>query len=70
MPLKSQHESNQIALRALRHEDFSRLVDWINTALERAGFSLVAERKLESKCPSDAGKSRIYAIRRRWPQLL
>jgi aminoglycoside 6'-N-acetyltransferase len=182
MPLKPKHESNQIALRALKSEDFPRLVDWINTphvarwwdgkadlssvteeygptlednsetsvfviemdqgpvgivqcyrhrdcpewerdvdvqnaagidyligepdslgkgigseairaitkiafdlypevefvvsvpqrdnvsscrALESAGFDLVHERKLQSKCPSDEGISRIYSIRRR-----
>jgi aminoglycoside 6'-N-acetyltransferase len=33
-------------------------------ALEKAGFVLAEERKLESDCPSDAGLSRIYTLHR------
>jgi RimJ/RimL family protein N-acetyltransferase len=36
-------------------------------ALEKAGFSLVGERKLDSDDPSDAGPSAVYALTRPQP---
>jgi hypothetical protein len=33
--------------------------------LEKAGFSLVGERTLDSDDPSDAGPSAVYALTRR-----
>jgi hypothetical protein len=36
-------------------------------ALEKTGFSLVGERKLDSDDPSDAGPSAIYALTRPQP---
>jgi RimJ/RimL family protein N-acetyltransferase len=36
-------------------------------ALEKAGFSLVSERKLDSDDPSDAGPSAVYALHRPQP---
>jgi aminoglycoside 6'-N-acetyltransferase len=38
-------------------------------ALEKAGFSLVDERKLDSDDPSDAGPSAVYALTRPQPAL-